>query len=693
MTKMLDTAIEYAERGWAVFPVKPNDKTPLTEHGCKDATHDIKQVEVFWQQYPKANIGIATGAVSGFWAFDIDVKDGAQGLQSFKQLQDEHGALPLTLSAQTPSKGQHLYFSIDGISIRNRTNVLPGIDVRGDGGYVVAPPSIIQRKKYVWLTEAEPVAAAPDWLVELVSDKQREDVAHKVIQGISKGERDNTIFRFACSLRARGFDYDKAKVLVLQIANECSPPLPQGEAIKCLDSAWKYDPNFHLTDMGNADRLVYQHGLDLKYVPDFRAWLSWDGTRWLFDADGEVVRRAKDTALTIIEEARTEKDDSRRAALLKHASASQGEKRVRAMVSLAQCELPLSSARLDGDEWLLNTQNGVIDLRAGELILPRRELYITKQISIQHDSSARCPLWIKFLNQIFDDDQELIGFVQRAVGYTLTGSTREQVLFFLHGTGANGKTVLLSVLLHLLGDYGTQARAETLMVNKFKDGSSASPDIARLRGTRLVSVSEVEEGQQFAESLVKQMTGGDLLTARYLYGKDFTFKPNFKIWLAGNHKPIIKGDDYAIWRRIRLIPFDVTIPGDQQDRELVPKLIGEAPGILNWAIAGCQQWLRDGLQPPEVVNMATNEYRDEMDVMRMFINDRCVLGSDKHVAASTLYECFKQWSEENIGWVMKQQKFGRKLREHGFRKERTARGNHYFGIGLLIDQHYEGMGI
>lgn len=689
---MIETALEYASRGWAVFPVKPNEKTPLTQHGCKDASNDPAKVEELFQKYPKANIGIATGEASGFWAFDVDVKAGAQGLQSLKRLQDEHGALPLTLSAQTPSHGQHLYFKCLA-NISNRTNVVAGIDVRGDGGYVVAPPSIIKRQKYLWLTQDEPIAEAPDWLIELVKGKTTEAVSQKIINGISKGERDNTIFRFACSLRARGFDYDKAKILVLQIADECSPPLPHIEAIKCLDSAWKYEPNFYLTDMGNSNRLVYQHGLDVRYVPEFKTWLTWDQTRWLFDSDGEVIRRAKGTALTIIEEARNEKDDGRRSALLKHAHASQNEKRVRAMVALAQCELPLSSAKLDGDEWIVNMQNGVIHLKTGQLMQPSRELYITKQVPIQHDSSAQCPLWLKFLDQIFDSDQELIGFVQRAVGYTLTGSTREQVLFFLHGTGANGKTVLLSVLLHLLGDYGTQARAETLMVNKFRDGSSASPDIARLRGTRLVSVSEVEEGQQFAESLVKQMTGSDLLTARYLYGKDFTFRPNFKIWLAGNHKPIIRGDDYAIWRRIRLIPFDVTIPSEQQDRELVSKLINEAPGILNWAIEGCQMWLADGLQPPDVVNMATNEYRQEMDVLRMFLNDRCILGADKHVAASALYECFKEWSEENIGWAMKQQKFGRKLREHGFRKERTARGNEYFGVGLLSNQYYDGTGI
>ncbi|RFC36645.1 MAG: phage/plasmid primase, P4 family, C-terminal domain-containing protein [Candidatus Nitrotoga sp. SPKER] len=505
------------------------------------------------------------------------------------------------------------------------------------------------------------------------------------IAGFAQGNRDDGLFRYACSLRGRGLDKKEAQLLVLAAAANCQPLMPELDANKCLESAWHYDSarTERLTDVGNAKRLVSLHGRDLRYVPEFKKWLVWDVGRWLIDEDGEIMRRAKITAAAVYVEAKSASEAGEQPMadkLASHAGKSQSVQRLKAMIELAQTEpgIPARTTELDNNNYLLGVANGVINLETGALREPRREDLITKRALVAYEPDAKAPMFLAFLDRIMGGNQALVGFIQRAVGYSLTGITDEQCLFFLHGSGQNGKSTLLTVIKELLGDYAMQCPAETLMA---KQGGGIPNDIARLRGARMVATSETEDGRRFAEAMLKQLTGQDTIAARFLFAEYFEFIPNFKIWLAANHKPVIRGDDFAIWRRIRLIPFAVTIPPEEKDGKLPEKLRAEYPGILAWALQGCLEWQRQGLNPPPEVLAATEEYKSEMDLIGKWIEECCITASHATAKASALYGNYKRWVEDNGGFALSSTKFGMKLGDRGYQKEKSGTVV-YHGIGL-----------
>jgi putative DNA primase/helicase len=286
---------------------------------------------------------------------------------------------------------------------------------------------------------------------------------------------------------------------------------------------------------------------------------------------------------------------------------------------------------LDKDSFLLNVNNGTLDLRAGVLRAHNRADLITKLAPVDYDPNAEMPLIKEFLLEIMNISSDLVPFIQRMFGYSLTGDTREQVLPLCFGVGANGKTTLLGLFQEMLGDYAMATSTSMLMI---KRNESIACDLATLKGMRFVTASGVEDGQRFAESKVKELTGGDLITARHLYGDPFTFKPNFKIWLCVNHKPTIRGTDMGIWRRVHLIPFAVVIPKERQDKNLPLKLRQELPGLLTWAVAGCLEWQKNGLGVPGAVEQATKGYKEEMDVLVQFIAERCTVDESMSTQSS-----------------------------------------------------------
>ena len=444
------------------------------------------------------------------------------------------------------------------------------------------------------------------------------------------------------------------------------------------------EPSQHLTDLGNARRLVAQHGMNLCYCPTWGRWLEWDGKRWANDDTGAIFRFAKDTVAGIYQEAARFNDDERRRLIGKHAVKSESAQRLRAMVSLAESDLQVVTRPTDFDHspWLLNVANGTLDLRTGDLLPHRREVMITKLAPVEYDPDARCPLWDAFLERILAGHAALIRFLQRATGYTLTGNTSEQCLFILYGTGANGKSTFLQTISAVLDDYAMQTPVETLLM---KRNATIPNDVARLRGAHLVTAAEAEEGQRLAESLIKQMTGNDKLPARFLHAEWFEFTPSFKIFLATNHKPVIRGTDHAIWRRIRLVPFTVTIPEAEQDKELGVKLLDELPGILAWAVRGCLAWQREGLEMPPEVRLATEAYRSEMDRVSNFLDDCCVLDARRRARAGALYEAYRGWCDANEERSMSGTRFGRRLTAGGFDKIKDGH-IYYLGIGLLSNE-------
>ncbi|WP_245959530.1 phage/plasmid primase, P4 family [Neobacillus piezotolerans] len=466
--------------------------------------------------------------------------------------------------------------------------------------------------------------------------------------------------------------------------NKINSPIALGMERKKKMSAEQ--SNFKRTDLGNAERLVFRHGSDIRFNSTFGKWYLWDGKRWNEDKVGRILQLAKETVRAIYDEAAKAEDPDTRKSLAEHAVRSESRARIESMVSLAKTEVPTLPEEMDNDIWLFNCENGVIDLKTGVLKPHDRNLMMTKKSSVAYDSKAECPTWLKFLSDIFQDENgkvkhDTINFLQKAVGYSLTGSTREQVLFFLYGTGRNGKSTYMNVIKDILGDYGKQTNADTFTVKK---SDRVNNDIAALKGARMVAATESEEGARLAESLVKQLTGGEPVQARFLHQEYFEYVPQFKIFFTTNHKPVIRGNDEGIWRRIRLIPFTVTIPNEKLDKDLPEKLRNEMPGILKWMVEGCLKWQKEGLGVPQEVEEATNSYRDEMDTLGNFITDVCVLHPNVKTLAAELYRQYGYWCQDNGEFEITKQKFNRKLEERGFKKGRDGRGIYLTGIGINI---------
>ena len=444
-------------------------------------------------------------------------------------------------------------------------------------------------------------------------------------------------------------------------------------------------PKFHLTELGNAERIAYYHGENVRYCNELE-WLIWNGKHWHEDSKRQIEAITAKTLRAIYGEAKATEDKYQSKML--HDWAKKCERRtirinsildVRPMVSVKKKEL-------DSHNFLFNCDNGVIDLKTGELLPHDRDLLLTKISPIKYDRNAECPNWKAFLESIFktsagEADLELINYLQKAIGYSLTGVTKEQVMFFLFGNGRNGKSTFINIIQDLLGDYGRQTNSDTFL--KKRNDSGINNDVARLDGARFVSAVESEEGQQLSEALVKQITGGEKMSARFLRQEYFEFTPEFKVFFTTNHKPIVKGSDEGIWRRIMLIPFTVTIPKDKIDYDLPDKLAKEMSGVLRWAVEGCMKWQAEGLRAPEAVKAATAEYREDMDILAPFIDENCTVNPSVKIEAKLLYENYTKWCFQNNELDLKNRAFYRQLEIRGFKKEKgTANKNFILGITL-----------
>jgi len=574
--------------------------------------------------------------------------------------------------------------------------------------YVPACPN--SRKRFAWLHHEDGSLLDVDGLLEAAGVTGVGEPASKPpspqhgagqdceaagdIAPFPEGERNAGLASLAGTMRRRGMGA-VAILAALRAENErrCLPPLDDKELAAIAESVAKYEPepllvSFNPTDLGNAERLVEFLGAELRYVHKMGAWLYWDGKRWARDDSGETIRRAKAMIRELSRLAAKLGNKKRREQVRRHALRSESFGKLRAMLELGQALLPLRYTALDRRDWLFNCDNGVIDLRDGGLRPHRSEDYLTRISRVAYDPDATCPTWEAFLLRVMGDDPELVTFLQRAAGYTLTGSTREQVLFLLYGIGANGKSTFIEIVRLLSGEYAAQAEFSTFLK---QDSATVRNDIARLVGARFVAAVEAEGGRPLAEAMVKQMTGGDMVTARHLYQEYFEFRPAFKVWLAANHKPVIKGTDHGIWRRIRLIPFVVTIPEAERDPDLVEKLKLELPGVLAWAVRGCLEWQAERLGMPSSVRAATDSYRDEMDVLGGFLGDRCALEPQAMAITKQLYQAYKLWADESGERAITKKAMGLRLSERGFvpvKGNRGARG--WRGLRLLQEAAQSG---
>jgi putative DNA primase/helicase len=432
------------------------------------------------------------------------------------------------------------------------------------------------------------------------------------------------------------------------------------------------------TDLGNGERFAARFGADVRYCHPWKKWLRFDGQRWAIDDRAVIQRMAKAATRAILKEAAALDDHDDAKAHTQWWHASESKTRVEAMLSRASSEkgIPILPDEVDIDPYLLNVRNGTIDLRTGKLQPHRREDMITKLAPVEYVKGAFCPIWLRVLDEIFARDPGLIRFWQALCGICLTGDVSNQMLPVLWGSGANGKTTILTVLQEILGaDYAATAPPGLLTV---KRGERHPTEIAKLQGKRLVVSSETEEGARLNEQLVKQLTGGDILSARRMKEDFWDFKPSHKLLLCTNHKPEIHETKNAIWRRVKLVPFTISIPEDRQDAKLPERLRAEYPGILNWCVQGCLDWQENGLEIPGAVEDATQEYRRESDVIGEFLASECTVMAELRARATPLYARYQKWAG---GDSVSQRKFGKAMAERGFKKH-TNNGTEYLGVGL-----------
>jgi putative DNA primase/helicase len=612
--------------------------------------------------WPKANWGLRTGSKdgggSGIVVVDIDSKSG--GFVSWGHLREENPELIETVTVTTGNGGEHLWFAYpERIKIRSGVNVLgEGIDIRADGGYVLIPPShTVQQYRFDINPDDSPIAELPNWILSTFNSRLRMKKTVKLSAAmdhdsvVNQGKRHQTLVSVAGSMRRVGFDIDIIQTALQVIRDkkflDGNHPVTDDELSRVIEWNQNKTPEFSFSDLGNAERFFRDHGDDVRYCFKWEKWLVWDGKRWEIDNNAELIRRAHETVRNIYIEAANSQDEDKREAIAKHALRSEARSRIENMLHSVKPYLVVNPDELDTHPMLLNVNNGIVDLTTGELISHDRNYMLTKIIDILYRSDADYPEWKKFIQLITGGDQELAYFFQKAIGYTLTGRTDEHCLFFLYGTGQNGKSTFTEAFRRLMGDYFQRVDIEALMQN-WNLGTAPNPHVANMAGARYVLASEVPENRKLNESLIKDLTGGDSLTARFLFSNPFTFTPSHKIWIFGNYKPKVSGTDWGFWRRMRVIPFNVTIPEDVRRpmSEILEAFEEEMPGILNWAVTGCLFWQSDNLNMSDAVKDATSEYRTEQDLVQQFLDEKCVMHPEYRIEKVRLHTIWRNWCDD-----------------------------------------------
>lgn len=750
-----------------VFPLVPNGKVPAIQggHGFKDASDDPKVLAAWREQYPDANWGMPTGAVSGYDVFDIDVPKPEEGKtddgrKAFMELERIHGEVN-TRVVMTPSGGMHLYF-LARPDVEKAAKPLPGVDVKSDGGYVVIPPSSIDGESYRWLDGYDlsrgHVAPWPEWLLEIVRKKERaptipapqpaafdggtawgDKSIHLIAEELASvpaGGRDvkrNAIcFRVGRFVAAGHVSYDDALSAMLmacerngllddlgerELRKRCESGIADGMAAGPVGPAPKpkrrpqavamqegehheqngvYEPAVASepperelrTELGNARRIVRLHGADMRYSAS-RGWVIWDGKRWKPDDTGEADRRAQAAIVSMLDEAKTMGASEDAESLVKWAIKSQKAGVIEASLRLARTQTAVSvtPAAFDKEPYLLNVDNGTLDLRTGQLRPHRREDLITKVCPVKYEPSAFSPLWQETVEK-FLPDPEIRSFVQRYLGSCLTGDPSDQAFAVFCGGGGNGKTTILETATRILGDYFVGTPFSTLTAKRDQSGSTA--DLASLAGARFVLAAEPPERITLNASTVKYLTGGDTITARLLYRDFFSFVPQFKLALMTNFRPNIEENSHAIWRRVHLVPFNVRIQDSERIEGFKERIWEEGrEGAFRWLVEGCMEWQTERLSPPDAIRAANAEYRSEEDEFGSFLEEKTADISTAVTRASALVSAYNKWAKENGADGMSAKALAGKLRQRGLRNRKSEGVMVWVGIALRPDEKDE----
>lgn len=780
----LDHALAYAARGWYVFPLAERSKVtkipnphpegdPLRKkcrgecgqdgHGLYDATTDVGKITTWWARWPNANIGIRTGQPSGIVVVDVDPPDGETTLELLEQV---HTPLPETVRAVTGRDGMHYLFAYDDILSGRGAALGVNVDVKAEGGYIVAPPSMgEQGRPYMWLDAPEDIEPAPlpGWVPAVIAERRArperparsgapvvpsapsagttplaagalrnlvDEVSHTPEGGGPHGGRDNGLFHAAArmgefvaggqitegevrdALTTAGItcglpDRDVARAIAsgltsgaeqpqypepgkthLRVVSEERPTsgasdahpadrAPSGTNVEILADG------FRATESGNANRFVRASDGRARYVHAWGKWIVYDDSGvWRVDyGDALVTELAKSVAQQMFTEAlNAGHTTGQRDALLKAARAAEKATSIAAMIKLARA-IPgvlVDHQALDNNIWLLNVTNGTIDLRTGVLRAHDPDDLLTLQAPTAYDESAVAPLWSSCLLR-WQPDPAMRSYLQRVIGTGATGQPVEH-LFINLGPGGNGKGKFYGAVAQVLGDYVVIPHKSLLTVTKHEQHDTIK---ARLFRARLAIASETDTNDRIDEAKVKDITGGDLLEARRMREDPWKFKPSHTMVMHTNHRPRVRGTDEGVWRRLRLIPWNVSIPKVEQDDQLATKLTEEASGILNWIVRGAREWHEHGLEEPAPVVEATASYRADEDSLAAFVEEYCELHPSYRVAMPDLWKAYEEWCQSSGADPVTKTTFGKMLNERGY--DITKDRRYRTGLRLLED--------
>lgn len=695
-------------------------KHPLFANGVYGATADVEWLESIYQTNPHANVAIAAGRVSGLIFLDLDTQAAIDAVR--KQ------GIPTTWAFRT-GKGEQYAFAYPKLReefyIQNAVQLAPGVDIRSDGGYSVCPPSTHHSgRTYEWAIspEATELANIPSWLMDQLIIKNRSaapgprEDEHSEIYG--EGGRNDYLFKVGTSMRASRFSGEEIRLVLLERnARSCSPPLPESEVHELVDSIiQRYNPGIvdemsdrvreklgdidklpeillsaPMTDTGNSECLVELFAKDFRHCKamakvkaESKGIFRWNGSTW----EEDIIREFRTCAMWTARgrkaiSAHAETVEGRKR-LYKYANDSENVGRLEAMCELASTTAPIAVREevWDSDPLKLAVLNGTLDLKNGTFDEPTREDYITKRANVSYVDGAECPVWEQTLSEIFADNLEVVPYLQRVFGYCLTGNTDQHLMWFWYGDGANGKSTILNTIQELLGDLAGTTSFATFDT---KNDNGRNDGLAELVGKRFVAASEGEAGRSIAEAKIKSVVSSDKITCRFLFNNLFTYKPTYKVILASNHLPEIKGTDRGMWRRVHLLPFNQKFEGDRVDPDLDEKLQAEMSGILNWCLLGLQDfWVRGGVDPPQVVLYSTKALENQSDLFQQWFDERLTPHTGASLRRSTTYLDYRNFLRTSGETPIVKIAWTNRMLEAGIDFNKKVRGD-YSAEGWRLD--------
>ena len=728
-------ALRYARRGLPVFPCKERGKTPIVPHWREDATIDPEKINQWWESIPY-NIAVVTGNGLTVVDIDIDHSRGKYGDETLGELEREYGPLPDTWEVETGGGGRHLYFRCDDPHLTVKAGFLPSLDYRALGGYVVAPPSIHESGKgYVWDGGHEPrdteLADLPEWLHKLMLAGQQaaENTKKEVPENIPSGERNDKLFRLASSFRAKGLTASEMLPTMLEInRTRCVPPLDDREILQICTSVKRYKigefltslPDFtykpeHFTDLDNAikfhgfckDRFCHCNGLG--------GWMVWSGNRWMdgsatieteavrafldgmIQEAGSEVRKAgqvlNESEIAVrenrnerterkLEEAKTAKKNAESY----HSHALKSRNRVKHMLDRAIPYFSVGADLFDSDGFILNTPEGELDLRTGE-ILPHNPQHFCTKITRFSKGNEGKDLWVGHINTITCGDTALAESLQMEAGMMLYGQVFQECLLVAYNdgpkniNGSNGKSTHFNTLKSILGDYATTLDPEILI----QTTANKKPALAELRGRRLVIFSELEENVRLSTAVLKRLASRDDVSAEKKYCAPISFKPTHTAVLFTNNLPRVNATDHGTWRRLRVIPFRAHFTEETAIPDYDKNLVTNAgPAALAWMIEGARKFREAGykLPTPNAVKSASTQYRLSENWLAKFLNEVCSIDTSSLCPAHKLYETYLDWASGREGKPISEKAFSMRMKDEGYLSKPLKTGNFWIGIRL-----------